>query len=121
MESIDRERIAHLDELVRRQYVDAADERHQLHEAEWAEKSNVSLLGEMELLADLLHGTVKSIGRTGVGADIGRSLADKGVWASATVREWFAGNASSYPKYSAYIQSLEHLRLALLEILLWNE
>lgn len=124
--TISEDHIVLLDILLQQLYATyqgCLHDRKMIHDIEWEEDEESSVLGEAEVLSDFIVGYVTRIikCKQGMGgndrASIIRDLEASSIFGSTPIAQWIVHNkAIEYPQYYTYLQSIECLRAAAIAI-----
>ena len=99
-------------------YQDCLSDRKMIHDIEWEEDDKPSVLGEVEVLSDFIVGHVTRIIKCKKNmsendrAEIIYDLKTSSIFGSNPIAEWIVDEATEYPMYYIYLQSIECLRVA---------
>lgn len=112
--------LAHLQRLIKQvnlTYQATRGERRQL--AQWEGDREFSVLGEIELLTSQLQGYAGQVltGQCPKPADVLATLRKVKPFEIAPVAAWYLTDGEQYPQTCAYLETLDYLRLLLVEYL----
>jgi hypothetical protein len=111
---VDRQRIAVLDEQLITEYQQMRDERAQIHEWEWDNDFDFTILGLMELYSSYVEGYASQIATQGCvinprGAL--KVLSESRLFDKQYFADWYFSADKKYVKVKKYIEGLDYLRM----------
>jgi len=116
--SKDKEIVTFLLNEIQHEYLISINERNHIHNMEWeSNDSDTSLLGCVELFSDYICGIALSLLKNKYNQMYCEKLPNKSIHHSATIHKFVKDQSTVYPKYTAYILSIEHLRAIIQRIL----
>ena len=118
---VERKRIMQLAEQVSRQYQEMADERGEIHEWEWENDFDFTILGLIELYSSYVGGYASQIARRGTvrnPTEAIQYLQEKRFFDESYLVNWYFAPDNPYFKVKEYIEDVDYLRLLVIQYLI---
>ena len=116
--SAERKRITKLADRLISQYQEMKDERAQIHEWEWENDFDFTIVGLMEVFSSYVGGYASQIATRGTVLEPEHALKlleSKYLFDQPYFVDWYFSPDNSYLKIKQYVNHLDHLRLMLIE------
>lgn len=111
---VDRQRIAELDQQLITEYQQMRDERAQIHEWEWDNDFDFTILGLMDLYSSYVEGYASQIATQGAVIDPRgalKVLSESRLFDKQYFTDWYFSSDNRYVKVKKYIEGLDYLRM----------
>lgn len=117
---VEKKRIVQLAEQVSRQYQEMADEREKIHEWEWENDFDFTILGLIELYSSYVGGYASQIAMRGTVRNPTEAISylqEKRFFDESYLVEWYFAPDNHYFKVKEYIEDVDYLRLLVIQYL----
>ncbi|MCX4030267.1 hypothetical protein H0A36_28920 [Endozoicomonas sp. SM1973] len=101
-------------------FSNSSSDRKRLHDLEWGAEEDVpSILGEVEVRADLVIGIVRTFlkKKPDNTVELIKILQENSIYNSDSIVNWIAVDGNKFRKFLCYVETVESLRMSIISFL----